>query len=53
MSLYVSRKYPRVAWVVVVTVLVILDQLTNAYFATAIALGDSIPVTAWFNLNTV
>lgn len=50
MSLYVFRKYPRVAWVVVVAVLVILDQLTKAYFASAIALGDSIPVTAWFNL---
>lgn len=44
------RQHPRMLWVILVVALIGLDQLTKAYFANTIALGESIPVTDWFNL---
>lgn len=43
------RQRPRMLWLILVGALICLDQLTKAYFANTIALGDTIFVTDWFN----
>jgi signal peptidase II len=36
-------------WLVVVLALIAMDQLSKAFFAETIPLGEAIPVTSWFN----
>ncbi len=44
------RRRPRTLWMTAVSVLVAFDQVSKSYFASAIALGDAIQITNWFNL---
>lgn len=41
---------PRFLWTLVVLGMVLLDQLTKAYFSTTIPFGAGLEVTSWFNL---
>ncbi len=41
---------PRLPWLALVVSLVVLDQLSKAWFASTIPLGAAIEVTPWFNL---
>lgn len=44
------EKYPRILWLLVVTLMIGLDQSSKAYFSALIPLGSGIEVTSWFNL---
>ena len=44
------RRRPRTLWLTVVVAMIIADQISKAYFASTIALGNTIQVTEWFNL---
>lgn len=44
------RQSLRILWLIGVGVLVGLDQLSKAYFASTIALNSAVQVTSWFNL---
>jgi signal peptidase II len=50
------KGHPRWAWFTAVAVLLLVDQITKAYFADFLALGESVRVTDWLNfvhvLNT-
>ncbi|MEW6481373.1 MAG: signal peptidase II [Pseudomonadota bacterium] len=50
MSAFPWRGRPRLAWLVAVVILLALDQLSKAWFASTIALGAAVEVTTWFNL---
>ena len=50
MSAFPWRGRPRLAWLTAVALLLALDQLSKAWFASTIALGSAIEVSAWFNL---
>ena len=50
MSVSPWRGRPRLAWLTAVVLLLALDQLSKAWFASTIALGTAIEVTTWFNL---
>ncbi|EWS65833.1 Lipoprotein signal peptidase [Hydrogenophaga sp. T4] len=50
MSVSPWRGRPRLAWLIAVALLLALDQLSKAWFASTIALGTAIEVTTWFNL---
>ena len=43
------RQRQRIFWLILVGALIGLDQLTKTYFASTLALGQSIFVTDWFN----
>ena len=43
------RQRPRLFWAILVGALIGVDQLTKAYFANTIALGEAVVVTDWFN----
>lgn len=43
-------RYPRLAWLIFVVLLIAADQFAKAYFARTIPLGFAIEVTSWFNL---
>lgn len=43
-------RYPRLAWLIFVALLIAADQLAKAYFASTIPLGSGVEVTNWFNL---
>lgn len=50
------KGHPRWAWFTALAVPLLVDQITKAYFANALALGESVRVTDWLNfvhvLNT-
>lgn len=50
MSAFPWRGSPRLAWLMAVAFLLALDQLSKAWFASTIALGSAIEVSAWLNL---
>ncbi|MBL8388135.1 MAG: signal peptidase II [Hydrogenophaga sp.] len=50
MSAFSWRGRPRLAWLIAVGLLVVVDQLSKAWFAAIIPLGAAIAVTPWFNL---
>jgi signal peptidase II len=50
MSSFPWRGHPRLTWLPVVALLLALDQLSKAWFASTIPLGTAIEVTPWFNL---
>lgn len=50
MSAFPWRGLPRLTWLAVVVLLLVLDQLSKAWFASTIPLGTAIEVTPWFNL---
>lgn len=50
MQFFRWRVYPRLAWLLVVGLLVTIDQATKAHFSAFIPMGTSIEITSWFNL---
>ncbi|MFM2274386.1 MAG: Lipoprotein signal peptidase [Pseudomonadota bacterium] len=50
MSVFPWRGRPRLAWLIAVALLLTLDQLSKAWFATTISLGTAVEVSSWFNL---
>ena len=44
------RRYPRLAWLFVVGLLVTIDHTSKTHFSGLIPLGASVEVTPWFNL---
>ncbi len=50
MSAFPWRGYPRLVWLLAVGLLLVMDQLSKAWFAATIPLGSAIEVTSWFNL---
>lgn len=44
------QRNPRWAWLVAVATLLLVDQISKSYFSSTLALGESVPVTEWFNL---
>ncbi len=56
MTLSWLKGHPRWTWFTAVAVLLLVDQMTKAYFANFLALGESVRVTDWLNfvhvLNT-
>ncbi|MDZ7892771.1 MAG: signal peptidase II [Rhodoferax sp.] len=50
MSAFPWRGRPRLTWLVAVALLVAADQLSKAWFASTIPLGQAVEVTPWFNL---
>ncbi len=44
------RRRPRLLWLIVVCVLIGLDQVSKAYFASTIILNSAVQVTSWLNL---
>lgn len=44
------REHPRLTWLTVVTLLVVLDQFSKGWFASSIPLNSGVEITPWFNL---
>lgn len=44
------RRRPRLLWLIVVCVLIGLDQVSKAYFASTIILNSAVQLTSWLNL---
>lgn len=45
-----TQRNPRWTWLAAVATLLMFDQISKSYFSTTLELGESVPVTEWFNL---